>query len=175
MAAVSDHMQSLTQGPVRPDPCVHAPVCLRGSLVGVPTRRIPADAGAVALSIALALRDVAPWLENLLDGTLGMGVVIGEGDSALDMDDSAGEEGEGARNGAATELEKFCRARPSSTLRAREANSRELLVSEELSPAGETLTTMRVLLLPPRESSRRRVSCAEKEGVAMGCGQTKYG
>ncbi len=58
---------------------------------------------------------------------------------------------------AATTL---ARARPSSTLRAREANSREHLDSDTFSAAGETLTIMMHLELPPRESSSSRVSCS---------------
>ncbi len=49
-------------------------------------------------------------------------------------------------------------AAPSSTFRARDANSREHLVSPTFSTAGLQLTNMTHLLLPPRESSSRRVS-----------------
>jgi hypothetical protein len=50
-------------------------------------------------------------------------------------------------------------AAPSSTLRARAAKSSEHLDSFAFSAAGLQLTTSSVLLLPPRESSSRRVSC----------------
>lgn len=140
---------------------VQSPVCLRISLVGVATRvRVPAAADAGVLSSALELRDIDPKLPRRLDGGLATGVV---NDGSAPRVVSAGEEREGPRGGGPNELAKFCRARPSSTLRARDANSREHFVSEEFSAAGETLTTMSVLLFPPRESSRRRVSWRGQE------------
>jgi hypothetical protein len=51
-------------------------------------------------------------------------------------------------------------AAPSSTLRARAAKSSEHLDSLAFSAAGLQLTTSSVLLLPPKESSSRRVSCS---------------
>lgn len=50
------------------------------------------------------------------------------------------------------------------TLRARDANSRLHFVSATFSAAGLTFTSSRHLLLPPSESSSRRVSCTHDDG-----------
>jgi len=54
----------------------------------------------------------------------------------------------------------FLLAAPSSTLRARAANSRLHFVSGTFSTAGLQFTTMSILLLPPSESSSSLVNCS---------------